>query len=247
MAQNQEKIDMHALIESMSRPQGRFDCTGMHKADKAYFIARLYRQAHLPLVIITPSPKEARRFCDELGFFLGSEAAVIHYSPPYNLLPYQFLTSNSETAAERIRILYNLVVNQSPQIVVTTIDAVLKKTLPRKALCDYAELILCNEDVDRERLVGKLESGGYMHTAIVEEPGDYCVRGGIVDIFSPLYSRPLRIEMFGDLVESLRFFSAANQRTEEQIQEAIILPAKEAILDPSQLRSVIGRIREEAA
>ena len=247
MVQNQEKIDMRALIESMSRHQGRFDCIGMHKADKAYFIAKLYHHARLPLVIITPSPKEARRFCNELGFFLGSEAAVVHYFPPYNLLPYQFLASDSETAAERIRILYNLVVNQNPQIVVTTIDAVMKKTLPRKALCDYAELILCNEDVDREQLVGKLESGGYMHTAIVEEPGDYCVRGGIMDIFSPLYSRPLRIEMFGDLVESLRFFSAENQRTEEQIQEAIILPAKEAILDPSQLRSVIGRIREEAA
>ena len=246
MIQNQEKIDLSALIESMSRHPDRMDCIGMHKSDKAYFIARLYRQARLPLVTIVPSAKEARRFCDELRFFLGPEAASVQYFPPYNLLPYQFLASDSETAAGRMRILYNLVVNQSPQIIVTTIDAVMKKTLPRKALNDYAELILSNEEIDREQLVAKLESGGYMHTAIVEEPGDYCVRGGIVDIFSPLYARPLRIEMFGDLVESLRFFSSVNQRTEEQIEEAIVLPAKEAILDKSQIREVIGRIREEA-
>jgi len=247
MVQNQEKIDLSTLIESLSRHPDHMDCIGMHQSDKAYFIARLYRQARAPLVIITPSPKAARRFCDELRFFLGPESAVVHYFPPYNLLPYQFLASDSETAAERIRILYNLVVDQSPQIIVTTIDALMKKTLPRKALSDYAELLLCDEEIDREQLVGKLESGGYMHTAIVEEPGDYCVRGGIVDIFSPLYARPLRIEMFGDLVESLRFFSPVNQRTEEQIQEAIVLPAKEAILNRSQVRDTIGRIREEAA
>ena len=245
--QNQEKINLNVLIDTISRYQDRIDCIGMHKTDKAYFIARLYRQARLPMVTIVPTPKEARQFCDELRFFLGSDASAVHYFPPYNLLPYQFLASDSETAAERIRILYNLVVNRSPQVIVTTIDAVMKKTLPRKALNDYAELILCNEEIDREQLVAKLESGGYMHTAIVEEPGDYCIRGGIVDIFSPLYSRPLRIEMFGDMVESLRFFSAVNQRTEEQIQEAIVLPAKEAILDRSQLKPVISRIREEAA
>ncbi len=247
MVQNQEKIDLSVLIESMSRRQDRIDCIGMHQSDKAYFIARLYRQARLPLVIIVPSPKEARRFADELRFFLGSESSVVHYFPPYNLLPYQFLASDSETAAERIRILYNLIINRSPQIIVTTIDAAMKKTLPRKELGDYAELILSNEEIDREQLIGKLESGGYVHTAIVEEPGDYCIRGGIVDIFSPLYLRPLRIEMFGDLVETLRFFSPVNQRTEEQIEEAIVLPAKEAILNRSQLSAVIGRIREEAA
>jgi len=247
MVQNQEKIDLNGLIESMSRHPARIDCIGMHKSDKAYFIALLYRHARQPLVIIVSSPKEAHRFCDELRFFLGPEADAVHYFPPYNLLPYQFLASDSETAAERIRILYNLVVNRSPQVVVTTIDAVMKKTLPRKELGDYAELILCNEELDRDQLVSKLDMGGYMHTAIVEEPGDYCVRGGIVDIFSPLYSRPLRIEMFGDLVESLRFFSPVNQRTEEEIQEAIVLPAKEAILDRNKIRDVISRIREEAA
>ncbi len=238
---------MSVLIESMSRDQDRIDCFGMQKADKAYFIARFYRHARVPLVIVAPSPKDARRIRDELCFFLGSEASAVHYFPPYNLLPYQFLASNSETAAERIRILYNLVVDQRPLVIVTTIDAVMKKTLPKKTLVDFADLVLCNEEIDREQLVGKLESGGYTRTAIVEEPGDYCVRGGIVDIFSPLYPHPLRIEMFGDLVESVRFFSPVNQRTEEQIQEAVILPAKEAILDRSQLTAVIGRIREEAS
>jgi transcription-repair coupling factor (superfamily II helicase) len=247
MDQNQEKTDLTAWLESMAGRRQRIDCIGLQKTDKSYLIARLYQRVHETMVIIVPSPKEGRRICDELRFFLGSETAVVQYFPPYNLLPYQFLTSDSETAAERIRILYNLVVQPEPQLIVTTIDGVMKKTLPRKSLCGYAELILSGEEIDRELLVAKLESGGYEHTAIVEEPGDYCVRGGILDVFSPLYSQPLRIELFGDLVESLRFFSAVNQRTDKQVQEAVILPAKEAILDQSRLPEVIGRIREEAS
>ncbi|PQP33935.1 transcription-repair coupling factor, partial [Desulfobacteraceae bacterium SEEP-SAG9] len=79
-----------------------------------------------------------------------------------------------------------------------------------------------------------------------EEPGDFAVRGGILDIFSPLYSDPLRIELFGDTVDSLRFFSPDNQRTVKNIQEAVILPAREAILEMGFMDEVIKRIRARA-
>ena len=143
--------------------------------------------------------------------------------------------------------LYNLVNQGAPPVIVTTIDGLMKKTLPRASLCSYAELVMAGEELDREKLIEKLEAGGYERAAIVEEPGDYCVRGGILDIFSPLYTQPLRMELFGDLVESLRFYSPVSQRTVKQVQEAVILPAKEAILDRHHLPGVIGRIREEAS
>ena len=223
------------------------DCIGLQKADKAYLISKLYRRFHKPMVVIAASPKDGRRVCDQLRFFLGSESPVVQYFPHYNLLPYKFLTSDSETAANRIRVLYNLVNQVVPPVIVTTIDGLMKKTLPRASLCGYAELIMSGEELDREKLIEKLEAGGYERAAIVEEPGDYCVRGGILDVFSPLYPQPLRMELFGDLVESLRFYSPVSQRTVKQVQEAIILPAKEAILDRHHLPGVIGRIREEAS
>ncbi len=104
-----------------------------------------------------------------------------------------------------------------------------------------------NEEISLDRLVEKMVSGGYVRTMIVEEPGDYCIRGGILDVFSPLYADPLRIELFGDCVESIRFFSASSQRTIGNIPEAIIIPAREAIIKMESIEPVIGRIREQAS
>ena len=247
MTQNQEKIDLERFIASIPGRREGIDCIGLQNTDKAYLISTLYRRFHEPVVVIVSSAKEGRRVCDELRFFLGSRAGAVQYFPPYNLLPYKFLTSDSETAANRIRVLYNLVNQSIPPVIVTTIDGLMKKTLPRASLCDYAELVLAGEELDRESLIEKLEAGGYERAAIVEEPGDYCVRGGILDIFSPLYPQPLRMELFGDLVESLRFYSPVSQRTVKPLQEAVILPAKEAILDRPGLAGLIGRIREEAS
>jgi transcription-repair coupling factor (superfamily II helicase) len=247
MIQNQEKIYLEQFIASIPHRPEEIDCIGLQKVDKAYLISKLYQNFHEPMVVTVSSAKEARRVCDELRFFLGSEASAVQYFPPYNLLPYKFLASDSETAAHRIRVLYNLVNQGVPPVIVTTIDGLMKKTLPRASLCSYAELVMAGEEIDREKLIEKLEAGGYERAAIVEEPGDYCVRGGILDIFSPLYTQPLRMELFGDLVESLRFYSPVSQRTVKQVQEAVILPAKEAILDRHHLPGVIGRIREEAS
>ena len=76
--------------------------------------------------------------------------------------------------------------------------------------------------------------------AVVEEPGDYSVRGGLIDVFSPLYSDPLRMEFFGDMVESIHFFSATSQRRIQPLIEAILLPAREAVLKPENRSALIN-------
>ena len=121
-----------------------------------------------------------------------------------------------------------------------------RKIVPRQELNGYAELVMVGEELDREALVAKLNAGGYGRTAIVEEPGDYSVRGGILDVFAPLYPDPLRIELFGDVVESLRFFSPVSQRTSKTLGEAVILPAREVILEKANLDAFIGRVRKRA-
>ncbi|MEW6671496.1 MAG: transcription-repair coupling factor, partial [Thermodesulfobacteriota bacterium] len=154
---------------------------------------------------------------------------------------------HNETAARRIRTLYHLINSCQPPVVVTSVDAVLQKIIPRAELCRYAELIQKDEEIDRDLLINKLINGGYIKAAIVEEPGDFSIRGGIIDIFSSTYADPIRIEMFGDKVEALRFFSTTTQRTIRHINEVVILPAKEVLLYPDSLPEIIGRIREQAA
>ena len=225
MDQNQVKISPGRLIDLISVGDHTVNCTGLSGSEQAYFVSRLTTAHTDSVVVIVPSTKDAERYLEDLRFFSGNNTPSPVYFPPYNILPFQQLSYHSETAARRIRSLYRLTVADVPHIVVTTAVALLQRIVPKQELSDYAELIMAGEEIDRDLLVDKLVSGGYIRSAIAEEPGDFCVRGGILDVFSPLYSDPLRIELYGDTVESLRLFSAATQRTIKNIQEAVILPA----------------------
>jgi transcription-repair coupling factor (superfamily II helicase) len=247
MHQNQEKISLGPLIDTIPDRDYCVDCIGLSGSEQAYFVSRLYMEHRSTVVVIVPSTKDAERYLEDLRFFSGKLIPPIVYFPPYNILPFKYLSYHNETAAKRIGSLYRLIVGDIPQIVVTTVVALLQKIIPKQEICDYAELIMTGEEIDRDLLVEKLVSGGYVRSVIVEEPGDFCIRGGILDVFSPLYSNPLRIELFGDTVESLRLFSAANQRTIKNIREAVILPAREAILKMDRIDHIIGRVREQAS
>ncbi|MCK4987565.1 MAG: transcription-repair coupling factor, partial [Desulfobacterales bacterium] len=220
---------------------------GLSGSDKAFLISKIYHQLRFPILVVAPSIKEAQRFLEDLRFFDHSADAALVLFPPYNILPFKFLSYHSETAAQRICALYNIIESKTPPIVVTSVDALLQRVIPKQEIIDYAELIVADEEIERNGFIEKLVAGGYQHASIVEEPGDYCVRGGIVDIYGPLYADPIRIEFFGDTVESIRFFSAASQRTIKPIAEAVVLPAREMVLNKALLLQIINRIRARAA
>ena len=231
----------------MLTPTSKIDCTGMNGSGKAYFVNRLCRQTDFPICIIVPTVKDAEQLIDELKFFMGQFERPLLYFPPYNVGPFKHLAYHSETAAQRIHTLYQMIETEPAPITVCPVGALLQRVIPRRELSEFAELVMTGEEIDREYLVKKLLAGGYTRTMIVEEPGDFCVRGGIIDLYSPNYSDPLRIELFGDQVESLRFFSASNQRKLQILSEAVILPAKEAVVPGEKLSSIIARVRERAS
>lgn len=247
MNQNQEKISLKYLFDTSPYTDCDVVCTGLSGSEKAYFVNRLYMKHRAPVVVITASTKEAETYLEDLDFFTERPSFPLIYYPPYNITPFKYLSYHNETAAKRIRTLYQLIVGDVPPVVVTTISALMQRILPKQELCDYAELVMVEEDIDRDRLADKLISSGYERSSMVEEPGDFSIRGGIFDIFSPLYSDPIRIELFGDTVESIRFFSAITQRTIKNIPEAVILPARETILKSSHLTQIINRIRKQSS
>jgi transcription-repair coupling factor (superfamily II helicase) len=227
--QNQELILSEKLSDYLLDRKSEIDCIGLTGSEKAYLISGIYTQHNLPCLVVASTDKEAKTLIGDLRFFFGQQDLPILFFPPYNILPFKFLSYHNETAGHRIRVLHQLMEFTQPPIVVTTVDALLQKIIPRQEIVRYAELLIGEEEIDRDGLVAKLISGGYSKTAIVEEFGDFSVRGGIIDVFSPLYDDPLRIEFYGDMIESLRFFSASNQRKLKYVQEAIILPARELI------------------
>jgi len=247
MRLNQEEISWQQLLAQLPEIRGAVDVIGLNPTASAYALAQVYRACRSPLLAILPSLKAAEHFYAELRLFSGADSTPILFFPPYNLMPFKFMAYHNETAARRIQTLYELVESQSPPVVVTSLSGVIQRLLPKAELMRYAELIVCEEEIHRDDLIAKLVAGGYSRVAMVEELGDFSVRGGILDVYAPSYPDPLRIEFYGDLVESIRLFSVDTQRTLKNLEEVVLLPAREAILQPSRLNDVLGRIRIQAA
>ncbi|RJP81234.1 MAG: transcription-repair coupling factor [Desulfobacteraceae bacterium] len=245
--QNQEKKMISRFVDHYSESGQGIEYTGVCGSERAYLVAKLYQQLRQTVVVILPSPGDVEKFLADLQFFLPVDDNNLLMFPAYNIQPFKLLAYHNETAALRLNALYRMTQTDQPMIIVTTVSAVLHRLIPRPELIDFSELVMVNEALDRDSLVSRMISGGYVRTAIVEEPGDFSIRGGILDIFSPLYPDPLRIELFGDIVESIRLFSASTQRKVNAISEAVILPAREAILRKENLNQVISRIRKQAA
>lgn len=246
MEQNQEKNEYQELIRVIGQRKYPISCTGMKGSAASFALAHIYTRLKIPLFIVAPSSEQAERIYNEISFYLGNCRDKLFLFPSYHMSPFKLLSYHNEISGSRMAVLFRLIENKKPPIVVTDMEALMQKIVPKSAIIDYAELLMEGEDIDRDELISKLISGGYTRTSIVEEPGDFCVRGGIMDIFSPLYDDPVRIEFFGDAAESLRFFSASTQRTRASVKEAVIIPARECIMAPEMTNDVISRIRKRA-
>jgi transcription-repair coupling factor (superfamily II helicase) len=247
MYQNQAINSLKALCDQLSIRDRSAECFGLTASERAFLLSKIHQQLRIPVLLVAPSIREARSFLEDLQFFMPASDTSLFLFPSYNMLPLNFLSYHNETAAQRIYALYQMLASKTPPIMVTSVEALLQKIIPKQEIINYAELIVTGEEIERDGLIEKLVSGGYEHASIVEEPGDFCVRGGIVDIYCPLYADPLRIDFFGDMVESIRSFSAASQRTIKSINEAVVLPAREMVLNKQLLPQIINRIRSRAS
>ena len=247
MAQNQEKNSIDTLFGTISKRNGPIAITGLSGAERAYFINRLYRKLKQPMVVVTAGLETAKQLLNDLRFFSTSAPPFLHYFPPYNVTPFKLLSCERYTAAERIGTLYRLTEGSGPPVIVTAVEALSGRLIPKRNLLQYADLLMEGEQLDRDQFAEKLVYGGYTQSVLVEEPGDFCLRGGIIDVFPPLYQEPIRIELFGDSVDSIRSFSATTQRSKTSHGEVVILPASEAIFESEQIEEITTRLRLRAA
>ena len=220
---------------------------GAGQEKSAYTAAGLYSVTDRPFVAVLPDRAEALKFMERFLFFLPEKQEEVVFFPAYNILPFKSLSYHGKTAADRISALYNLMNRRSGNLMlVTSIDTLLQKVIPKEKLAGFAELVQAGEEIDRNDLISKLETYGYTRTSLVEDVGEYAVRGGIIDYFTPLDEKPVRIEFFGDVAETMRLFSPTSQRGVADITENTIIPASEAVLEPEYMDHILGRLRQEA-
>ncbi|MGI9524184.1 MAG: transcription-repair coupling factor [Hyphomicrobiaceae bacterium] len=149
--------------------------------------------------------------------------------PAWDTVPYDRIGPNAELVAKRIVSLarLTLAVGREPIIVLTTVNAILQRLPSRQYIRQAMRQVAPGQRIDLNRLVRRLERGGYLRTGTVMEPGEYAVRGGILDLFPPGRGSPVRLDFFGDTIESIKSFDVQNQRTIRVVQKIVLLPVSE--------------------
>ncbi|MBM2803685.1 MAG: transcription-repair coupling factor [Deltaproteobacteria bacterium] len=224
---------------------------GLQGGARAFVLARVAARVTRPLLVITANVHQAENLYDDLSFFLGEERSLppfrkrLHLLPAWEVLPFEKLSPHPDNIAGRLEGLYKLVEESAP-ILISTPAALMQRVIPKDELKRSYLYLVEGQDLAREGLLDHLVQWGFQNVPLVEERGDFSVRGGIVDIFSPGYGRPLRLEFDGDRLDSIREFNPASQRTEQVLEEMVLLPMKEFSLKGGGLADVLRRLDQRA-
>ncbi|MBX3319554.1 MAG: transcription-repair coupling factor [Nitrospira sp.] len=187
-----------------------------------------------PWVVVTESDESAERLFGDLCFFhelIDLPVDDLAWFPEWETLPYEATAPHVGLIARRMTTLHRLLTDP-PSMLITSITTAMHRLIPRTV---FEEAIFHFETAatfERESLTADLFRLGYRRVSVVEIPGEFSIRGGIVDIFSTAYANPLRIEFLGDQVESIRLFDPATQTSVMKLKDAWVLPAREFIRPP---------------
>jgi transcription-repair coupling factor (superfamily II helicase) len=214
---------------------------GLKGSAPAYLLSRLIPEVPGPLLIVTPDQESADELCRELRYFAQRPEEILPF-PAWDVTPFEAASPHPDLVGERLNALLRLLDGRARALVLP-LSSALQRVLPRSVLGEVCQYLVTGEELEREVLVGKLVKLGYAHVPIVEDRGSFSVRGGILDIFPPDLPKPVRIEFFGDLVETMRFFDPMTQRSLEPIEELVLLPSREVILSEAVLKDFAPRLK----
>ena len=197
----------------------------------AFLLAQRRREYDGPVLHVTRDDARMARLAEALAFVMP-EAEILRF-PAWDCLPYDRVSPNPALVSERIATLARLLEKPTgPRIVLTTVNALVQRVPPRSAFSGASMEIKVNGTVQPEKLAAFLEASGYGRAGTVMEPGEYAIRGGIIDIFPAGESDPVRLDLFGDTIESIRSFDPTTQRSAARRQRLSLRPVSEVPLSP---------------
>jgi transcription-repair coupling factor (superfamily II helicase) len=209
----------------------------------ARLVAELAAKAGGPVIHVARDDARAAAMAEALALFAPG-LPVLHF-PAWDCLPYDRLSPNPEIAAARMATLAALAHGFDREaVILTTLNAATQKVPARSVVADASFIAQAGFQIDVDDLVAWLARMGFSRASTVIEPGDFAVRGGIIDIFPPGQDHPVRLDFFGDVLESARRFDAESQRTIEKIELVELAPASEVILDEAAIARFRRRYRE---
>ncbi|HET9308402.1 MAG TPA: transcription-repair coupling factor [Candidatus Sulfotelmatobacter sp.] len=224
---------------------GRIRLSGLSPTAKALLLVLLRRAAERPLIVVVNDNRAVEDFVPVLRGFCELTNACDPESvvalPARDVLPFQNLSPHPELQEERATALWKIATGKA-SVVVSPIAATAILQRSAEYYTDLARTLRRGESFDLENLLGHLNTVGYASADVVEMPGQYALRGGILDVYSPEAERPVRIEFFGDEVESIRRFDPTSQRSSNPMDEALLLPLTETPVSDQLLGAIHTRL-----
>jgi transcription-repair coupling factor (superfamily II helicase) len=206
----------------------------------AFLLARRRAEFAGPVLHVARDDARMARMAEALEFVLP-EAEILRF-PAWDCVPYDRVSPNPALVSERIATLGRLLEQGGkPRIVLSTVNALVQRVPPRAAFQGATLEVRVNGDLEPNKLARFLEANGYGRANTVMEPGEYALRGGIVDVFPAGEEDPVRIDLFGDTVESVRTFDPSTQRSEGKRNRVILRPVSEVPLD----KEAVSRFRTQ--
>ena len=211
-------------------PDAQLTASGLPEGADALVFTKAVRKDKAPALFIARDDTRASAFQSACRFFAPDIPVLM--LPAWDCLPYDRVSPSQNLAARRAGALFFLTTidRSQPYIIVTTISAVLQNVPPRSVISEAGLSAKVGEDMERERLIQYLKNNGYSRASTVVEAGEFAVRGGIVDIFPPTEKNPLRLDFFGDEIESIREFDIDSQRTTSARSQLTLAPVSEVFM-----------------
>ncbi|HXX70336.1 MAG TPA: transcription-repair coupling factor [Polyangiaceae bacterium] len=236
--------------------QRRIDVGGVRGCAGASLAAAVARGGRR-VVFVVESLEVARSAAEDLAFLLGSavddgestgEGSVLLF-PANELSPYADVSPDRRAAMSRMATLFHLAHDRPWRVLVVPASALARRVVPRKELARRANKVVAESEIDRDALVRMLSEAGYLRVPIVEDPGTFAVRGSLIDVWPPSKESPVRVELYGELVLSLKTFDPIDQTTRKEapdLRQVWLPPAREAILEGRTIARARARLTQLA-
>ncbi len=239
-----EKIPpLNKLLSAIGKGKDRINVRGLEASARAFLTALLFRLLPRSLLIICAQEDQARAFARDASLFLGEDNVI--YYPPSAYFAVDVFSFTREEELTRLALLARLQTEQKT-LVVTCVDSLLEKIIPVDVFAANTRVVSRGNLLDTEELAVFLSAAGYRRVSLVEETGEFSMRGNIIDVFSPREKNPVRLEMSADEIESLRVFDISSQRSLHEVDSCVLSPASQIIVSKEKTAQAVRNIKARA-
>jgi len=217
-----------AVLQKITGVKRKTTVSGLVGSSRTLLAAWLFRKSNKSILFISPDQESSEKAFVDFKTYLGEKEVDLY--PSWEIQPYEIRAPHAENIGDRLKVLYDLQ-NGRKCVICAPAHAMIEPTIAGDDLQKLAFKIVAGDRIDPNLLITRLVKMGFAHRPMVEQLGDFAVRGGIIDIFPATAPEPVRLELFDDEIDSLRSFSVLTQRSLARVDSTVILPLREILVD----------------